>query len=310
MAVEPFSQDETTTGGDFVSIPMHFPEEKCAICFDDFRDPRLLMCGHAFCFDCLQVTHSSFKKTWKICCPLCRHNTIVQTKEHLPKYDPTAAEKKGDEKKNVPPNDFFGPIDKTCFDCENEGHRYCYNCKLFMCSNCLVNHHRGRIFLNHLLVDPSEAEIHPPCSFHIQQELKYFCTECSELVCLECKIVSHDSHKIIPINVAAREKRALLLDKLKSVTSHLDFLGVAIREQEEEGERLQIALEQSQTRLEDLREKRYVLEGKEKFARNLIDRAQDSHLLLNVSELAAEMEREIDFDSFQNLNALWMDGIV
>ena len=64
----------------------------CSICLEIFKNPKLLSCGHTFCFHCLsllfnqqqQQTPSELQiKT--ICCALCQQNTSCSKVEELPK---------------------------------------------------------------------------------------------------------------------------------------------------------------------------------------------------------------------------------
>ena len=46
----------------------------CSVCFDDYKDPRTLPCGHPFCLHCLE-TLSDGRKVFE--CPVCRAETNV-----------------------------------------------------------------------------------------------------------------------------------------------------------------------------------------------------------------------------------------
>ncbi|XP_051893441.1 RING finger protein 225 [Pristis pectinata] len=61
---------------------------ECAICFsiynNVFRAPKLLVCGHTFCLECLARMNMKSHVAEAIQCPICRRLTIVP-KEGLPK---------------------------------------------------------------------------------------------------------------------------------------------------------------------------------------------------------------------------------
>ena len=40
---------------------------ECPICFDLFKTPITIKCGHTFCLECLDTKDGTIKK-----CPLCR----------------------------------------------------------------------------------------------------------------------------------------------------------------------------------------------------------------------------------------------
>ena len=48
-------------------------EITCAICLNDFQDPKLLPCFHIFCWGCLKKIVKGEQGTSSLCCPTCRH---------------------------------------------------------------------------------------------------------------------------------------------------------------------------------------------------------------------------------------------
>ena len=51
----------------------------CPICFDTFKDPKLLKCNHVYCKDCLQQLPmvQGRKGQLSLCCPTCRQSTTT-----------------------------------------------------------------------------------------------------------------------------------------------------------------------------------------------------------------------------------------
>lgn len=54
----------------------------CMICFESFRSPKMLKCGHTFCTDCLQGYHATYEQQrravpGKLPCPTCRELTTL-----------------------------------------------------------------------------------------------------------------------------------------------------------------------------------------------------------------------------------------
>jgi len=52
---------------------------ECPICMSSFTDPRMLLCIHTFCFECLNRTGETTEKNPgdKMPCPLCRKEFII-----------------------------------------------------------------------------------------------------------------------------------------------------------------------------------------------------------------------------------------
>ena len=47
-------------------------ELECAVCLEQFKDPKVLPCLHSFCKICLEGLVCRERKTWKLNCPSCR----------------------------------------------------------------------------------------------------------------------------------------------------------------------------------------------------------------------------------------------
>ena len=51
---------------------------KCTVCLDEYKDPRLLICSHTFCTECLAgVMEGGRVRPARIKCPECREYTKV-----------------------------------------------------------------------------------------------------------------------------------------------------------------------------------------------------------------------------------------
>ncbi|XP_053316133.1 E3 ubiquitin-protein ligase RNF152 [Spea bombifrons] len=62
-------------------LTLSYEEYECKICYNYFdldrRAPKLLECLHTFCLECLNTLHRREDRPWRLCCPICRHRTIV-----------------------------------------------------------------------------------------------------------------------------------------------------------------------------------------------------------------------------------------
>ena len=67
----------------------------------------------------------------------------------------------------------------------------------------------------YLLEEKKPKSSHPMCTLHSNEDLRFYCRNCAELVCRDCKVVAHDGHSISMVdNVVAEMKLKLkqLLD--------------------------------------------------------------------------------------------------
>ena len=50
---------------------------KCAVCLDQYTEPKVLPCLHTFCKRCLQGVLNREGAVWKLICPTCRSSAKV-----------------------------------------------------------------------------------------------------------------------------------------------------------------------------------------------------------------------------------------
>ena len=52
-------------------------ELECAVCLEQFKDPKVLPCLHSFCKICLEGLVDRKRNAWKLICPSCRISVEV-----------------------------------------------------------------------------------------------------------------------------------------------------------------------------------------------------------------------------------------
>jgi len=140
----------------------------------------------------------------KIICPECRGEAIV----------PLGGVK------DLPNNFFINRmVDELVLKCKIEGEEemkcdecdedepvvaYCPECNLFLCQFCYENHKRNKRFRGHGIVPltelksnksvPLEAKLKIPLCQEHNEELKYYCETCEQLVCMYCTVKEHIGH--------------------------------------------------------------------------------------------------------------------
>ena len=65
---------------------------------------------------------------------------------------------------------------------------------------------------------------YPKCQKHQAEELKFFCTKCDSIICLNCKVLDHEGHKAEMIDVVAAEKRLSLQKQVHQTEMDLEQL--------------------------------------------------------------------------------------
>ena len=190
---------------------------ECPICNDRYKTPKVLVCLHSFCQECLEklVRHHQAHslrpsnpedKSPKpaINCPLCRCATDVpsngveglQTNFTLSNIV-EVMDIHDTEGEKAPASA------KTCENGldSNPAVVHCFDCRCFLCQTCLENHkkmkatkHHRCVSLQEIKEDVRKMEQKRYCAEHEGEELRLYCKTCREVICRDCTIVTHKTH--------------------------------------------------------------------------------------------------------------------
>ena len=196
----------------------------CPICYQLFNNPKYLPCHHSYCEQCLE----KMQVQNKITCPECRNEA---------KVPPGGV-------KDLPNNFFInrmvdelvlkrkveGEEEVKCDECDEDEPvvAYCPDCNMFFCQICNELHKRSKRFRGHGIVPltelrsnksiPLEAKIKIPICKEHDEQLKYYCETCEQLICMYCTVKEHNGHNHDPVKKMATKYR----NELKDVTAPVD----------------------------------------------------------------------------------------
>jgi len=217
----------------------------CKKCSKLYTDPRILPCLHSFCKKCIEllVTQDGSKKKM-ICCPTCKTATSVPGKgvEAIPQnvrltYEAEVAMYEA-KIKGQPPSE--------CDECSRVPPQpiiaFCYMCRGFLCKACHEHHCVSRKAVNHKVLKLEEARnreiaeelkqhILPPpihCQEHTDSEVKFYCTSCESLVCIQCTVIQHAGHKFEELKKFAQKQKDDLSRSAQSMPNAITKLDAAI----------------------------------------------------------------------------------
>ena len=125
-----------------------------------------------------------------------------------------------------------GEEEVKCDECDEDEPvvAYCPECNSFLCQFCYENHKRNKRFHDHgivldLLTElrssksiPLEAKIQVPLCKEHDEQLKYYCETCEQLVCMYCTVKEHNGHNHDTVKKMATKHR----NELKNVTAPVD----------------------------------------------------------------------------------------
>ena len=208
---------------------------KCSICFDTFKQPKLLPCFHVFCKSpCLEKLVA--KDGHSLTCPTCRYIVPLSEKGvdglqsdfHIDRlFDIQDAFNKAAE-----------PTETQCGNCEDDkATGYCRDCGDFLCEECQAAHKKMGKLKEHNLLSLKEFQatstnvVLPKlaCPKHPDNTLKIYCETCSTLICTECSICLHRDHNYDLAADILHKHQKELLSGLRPVKQKLHTVQQALK---------------------------------------------------------------------------------
>ena len=122
----------------------------CTICFEQYKDPKILPCHHSFCKECLEKTlqKTGRRRTTILNCPICRKSVQLTDRgvQALPSsffidYLLELHQKMENFSINPVNSDNAWP----CPEHNKPLELYCNNCDTVICQHCVTREHRGHV---------------------------------------------------------------------------------------------------------------------------------------------------------------------
>ena len=209
---------------------------ECFLCEEEYsEDVRINKeCLHSYCKECIEQTATTSQ-----ICPIC-HSPLPSPLSLLPLNDTLLHWQTLFPKQIIKIN--LSLLDKSterkCQQCEKSVVEIiCDECKTEYCSSCSQQIHSFKQFANHKLrkingKDFSKAKDNfsnnftefYKCSLHSNEEMKLYCKDCNQFVCVYCIDQSHSDHKQISVTRFVdeiKEKWKTNIDSSKSTSPPL-----------------------------------------------------------------------------------------
>lgn len=221
---------------------------ECKVCNDTFclqgtKVPRLLVCGHSFCHECLaklsqheetlrcpfdrQVTNLADSGVWG----LKKNFALLELLEKLETSSDSGNEQRTLRRKKHNSRPSGIPCD------ENEDHQatvFCTVCSTHLCDSCAASTHATKTLIRHKHVPLSEkSKEKTVCNQHPPHIVEYACMEkdCAgdRLMCFVCKDYGrHHNHKTLPLSKAAESTRSALAEAVQHTRPLVDKVSEAV----------------------------------------------------------------------------------
>ena len=209
----------------------------CPVCLDTYDDPKTLLCLHSFCSKCLENCRHPYRRD--ITCPVCKRVTALSTMGVQGLQNDFRIQQIRDivnssitQARN---EDELMPIDgdtptHVCDLCKTEHMSapamwHCIQCSLYFCESCMKGKHDANpLFTGHHAVSISEKDVCDVvfCKVHKDQSMRYFCQQCSIMLCTICTMQHDTSHRPEPLeNGIVQKYQDQLQSMLDSIGSRL-----------------------------------------------------------------------------------------
>ena len=208
----------------------------CAICLEDYKEPKLLQCFHVYCKQCLELL---VQREQSLSCPVCRRPTPPPQDgisglppafhiHHLFEIRDALVKIKGPQK-------------TQCDKCKKrDAANFCRTCQ-FICTRCTETHEDWPELSTHEVISLGQLEgdvtqLVPPtknsayCSNHPTKVSDLYCETCEELICRDCIVRDHRApeHQYDLIAAAFTKHKDVIIDCLQPVKQQLGAVDEAI----------------------------------------------------------------------------------
>ena len=199
--------------------------KECALCMETFTSPRLLPCFHTFCLGCLQQLVRKQQRVGSFPCPTCRATVNIPPggvdKFQVNFYIEAEVESSGN-------------VVRTCDMChKGPATHKCSDCDQFACDTCTTIHASIAATKSHTVLNLKNTQTAGTkgavvvkkeryCSTHREEKIRFFCTQCSTVICRDCKLTSHEGHATTDLSEKRSEAKQLVLQVTKRSRDNLE----------------------------------------------------------------------------------------
>ena len=192
---------------------------------ETFTSPRLLPCFHTFCLGCLQQLVRKQQRVGSFPCPTCRATVNIPPggvdKFQVNFYIEAEVESSGN-------------VVRTCDMChKGPATHKCSDCDQFACDTCTTIHASIAATKSHTVLNLKNTQTAGTkgavlvkkeryCSTHREEKIRFFCTQCSTVICRDCKLTSHEGHATTDLSEKRSEAKQLVFQVTKRSRDNLE----------------------------------------------------------------------------------------
>lgn len=209
-----------------------YDTSECAVCREDYQDPKLLRCGHIVCRKCvLSWLQTRGSQTG---CPLCRAAIIPTLRQGeaalsadelaalIDRLPTDVAVMSVVECKKILKGD---PMCSVCDECVSAS-TICIDCNIKLCRSCCKNHKKFPAFREHTLEDLSlltptklAALRRSLCDVHWERPADAYCTSHHTFICDLCSPAHQECQTVADLVAFAQSERETLRNQNRNMVN-------------------------------------------------------------------------------------------
>ncbi|XP_067000356.1 brain tumor protein [Anabrus simplex] len=248
------------------------PNSKCVSCHETFANLKILSCFHAYCQHCLEkIRDHPDRVTCCVCqeeCNITTQGTIIIPDTHKNGLDGLSSSSENSTHSST-------PYCTGCKSRETGAVARCFDCKNFLCPNCMMAHQFMHCFEGHRVLSLGELQQNggskedlknglsqiasnggdrPVCCLrHKSETMKYFCRTCNIPICKECTLLEHPSglHDYEYIADAGPKQLDLMTQTMQESKAKATDLRNTLKNLEHTSSRLQVQYHKAQNEIND-----------------------------------------------------------
>uniref|UniRef100_UPI00358ED199 E3 ubiquitin/ISG15 ligase TRIM25-like n=1 Tax=Myxine glutinosa TaxID=7769 RepID=UPI00358ED199 len=230
----------------------------CPVCFDLYKEPIALPCGHSFCRVCIETSWENEEEDKCCVCPNCREifpqkpklkkNVIIANLVEKMKFKKRKVELGVDVRHAEHGYAKSRCNESQCELCYREASKRCVPCEILCCEQHLKPHQQK----GHKLVDPGVKLEERRCTEHGKPILLY-CKDDGSLICVTSMGGDHQNHNVVGVEIAHAELKGVLAAKYPRVSESMQSVASQLQQVQEEEEQTENLSRDAEDRLEEKR---------------------------------------------------------
>uniref|UniRef100_UPI00358FC947 E3 ubiquitin-protein ligase TRIM11-like n=1 Tax=Myxine glutinosa TaxID=7769 RepID=UPI00358FC947 len=230
----------------------------CPVCFNLYKEPIALPCGHSFCRVCLETSWESRKEDKCCVCPNCREvflqkpkmkeNVIIANLVEKMKLKKRKFRLGVDVRHAEHGYSKSGCNDSHCELCYREASKRCVPCEILCCEQHLKPHQQK----GHKLVDPG-VKIEEQGFIEYGKPILLYCKDDGILMGVTCTCGKHSNHNVVGVEIAHAELKGVLAAKYPHVSESMQSVASRLQQVQEEEEQTEKLGKDAEDRLEGKR---------------------------------------------------------